>query len=950
MYQTAQNRLRQDLTIVKSAILKNARYHYLIKLPESEDFFELGEEDYYLCWLMNGELTDAEICNRFCERFGRVITTRNFKSFSQRIDALGLLEPYHHAFSVLEEPEPNLLLDPPHNISEIEPEIEPEIELEFTHSYDIPESKSYNPIKVNPPYHWALFNPNFGLRGLATLCHPLRHLTYGIIPLLGLAILTILNNQPLFWQDLTTEITPIPLLSKLGFNLLSINILGKVAYGVVYTYYGGRSSTAGIQFIFGFFPLFYLQTSNLWQFRRQQLLWIFATPLLFRIFAFSGTTLLWFWLRLTQPQLSIFFLMLSQISLLSFALHVNPIWKSHGHLWLSTYLRSPQLLEQAHLLINLRIKRRPMPLNLSPHKILALQIYGVVVILSWILLLIAIVLGGMILTDYYQGIGFLISVTAVILTIKWWLTMNGKSSSGAHSNSKSNSRMIRELNSRMIQELSTVAHPANANGSIALNHPPRIVTFLSTTLKIGAVIGVGILLCLPYRYRPGGGIELLTHQQKEIQVDISGRIAQVKFDGGDGAWINAGTTIAEIEPSSQVHYQTPTENDLLIKREQINRQRAEIEKVKANLNRLLSTPRQEEVDVSQRKIEVEQQELASVQSQLAVAREELNLAQRQVAVQTEELAAVQSRVETVQEEVKVAQKDLEAAQIRLEFQSREANRLQVLYQEGAIPLQDLEDAQRLTELAQAEVDREKSNIQSKLKQVDERQHEVQVQRNNIEEEKQNILVKQKQVEERQNNVQAQQKNIEVKRADLSLIMSGSHPDEIAAARKDVEAAQLQLKQLEQDITYTQTQLERRTLVMPFDGRLTTPYLTQKVGSYLDQGQVFAIAEDDRKIRGEIEIPESDIGEFSVGAPVEIKLSSYPNQVITGEIVSIEPNATESSSGQFIKAIVEIPNTEQMLKPGMTGHAKISGGVKPVMFSFTRPLVRFFQIEVWSWIP
>ncbi|MGB3509842.1 MAG: HlyD family efflux transporter periplasmic adaptor subunit [Microcoleaceae cyanobacterium] len=913
MSQFTQVRLRRDLLIVKNAIARNRKPSYLIQLPESQNFIELGEEEYYLCQLMIFNLTQQEICERFMAKFGSVLTARYFNKFTQYLNDLGLIESDENQKS----PEISEL-----NISQLDAN-----KVIYQQKY------------INRPYHWRLFNPYFMLSIMGDLGYPFRQLIYALFPLLGIAILTIINNRQIFFQDIKTTIIPISVLSKLGINLLTINFMGKLAAGIVYTHYGGIISVAGIQFIFGFLPLFYLQMPNLWQFRRQQLLWIFAAPLLFRLLIFSVTILLWFCLRTTQPKLSTFSLILSQISLLSFAIQGNPCWKSNGYFWLSTYLRMPKLLEQARFVTNMRLKGRLIPFSLSGYQTFALQIYAVIMILSWGLLLLAIALGAKILIHNYRGIGALILIFIISCTVRWYLRMNKKTHI-ENTDSVTPARIVPDLSP-------SVQLP---RGALALKKKNRSFNFLKTTLKIGFVIGAGFILSLPYRYRPGGAVELLTHKQQEIQADISGRITNVYVDGGDGKWIEAGTVIAEIEPSSQLHRETPTENDLLIKQEQINLQKAEIEKAKANLNRLLSTPRPEAVNIARQQLEVEQQQLKAVQSRLAVAQEDLQLTKQALEVETEQLAAVQSRLEMAQEDVKVAEQSLETAQVRLDFRTREANRWQELYQEGAVSLQDFEDADRLAKVAEAEVEEQKSNIQSKLKQIKEREHEVQVQRYQIEQQKQNIVLKQKQVEEHQDNVQTQQKNIAVQQANLEFVMSGPHPEEIVSARQDLEAAKAQLKQLDQDTQYTKIQLERRTLITPFDGRITTSNLTQKVGSYLDQGQVFVKIEDDRTIRGEIDIPESDLGEFEVGTPVEIKLLAYPNQIILGKVIVIEPTITESERGRFIKTIVEIPNDEGVFKPGMTGYAKIEGEVKPLIFSFTRPLTRFFQIEMWSWIP
>jgi multidrug resistance efflux pump len=194
-------------------------------------------------------------------------------------------------------------------------------------------------------------------------------------------------------------------------------------------------------------------------------------------------------------------------------------------------------------------------------------------------------------------------------------------------------------------------------------------------------------------------------------------------------------------------------------------------------------------------------------------------------------------------------------------------------------------------------------------------------------------------------------------------MSGPYPQDIEAARKEVEAARANLRRLQQQLKFNQDQIKRTPLLMPIDGYLVTPDLDQKVGGYLKQGEVFAVAEDNRNIRGEVRIPEYNAGEFSVGRTVVIKLLAYPDKPIIGKVISIEPTASNSATGspvpseraenskeRFIRVIIDIPNTEKILKAGMSGYAKIEGRTMPFIVAFARPIIRFVQIEVWSWIP
>jgi len=408
------------------------------------------------------------------------------------------------------------------------------------------------------------------------------------------------------------------------------------------------------------------------------------------------------------------------------------------------------------------------------------------------------------------------------------------------------------------------------------------------------------LLILPYPYRPGGQIQLLPPTQQAIQAQVDGKITKVLYKGGDGQWIKTGTIIAIMEAID-------IENNVLTQQEQIKNQQAIVERQQANLNKLLATPRKEDVDVARQQVEV--------------AKQDVEVAKQQIEVR--------------QQEVEVAKKRLDTVISKAEFSSREASRFEELYNGGVVSRQAFENRQR-----QAETER-----------ID------------VEESRQQVAAKEKEVESSRRELATKQQTVAQREANLKLVLSGPYPDDIQVARKEVEAAKAGLNRQQQQLKYDREQLQRTQLIMPIDGRLVTSYLDQKVGSYLKQGQTFAVAEDDRSIRGEVRIAEYNIGEFSLGATVEIKLLAYPNRPFIGKVASIEPAAsdeqassttikepTDKITDRFVKVIVDIPNREEILKSSMTGYAKIQGSTKSVFVAFTRPIVRFIQVEIWSWLP
>jgi multidrug efflux pump subunit AcrA (membrane-fusion protein) len=159
--------------------------------------------------------------------------------------------------------------------------------------------------------------------------------------------------------------------------------------------------------------------------------------------------------------------------------------------------------------------------------------------------------------------------------------------------------------------------------------------------------------------------------------------------------------------------------------------------------------------------------------------------------------------------------------------------------------------------------------------------------------------------------------------------------------------------------------------MPFDGRLITSGLQEKLGLYLNKGDTFAQAEagDNRTLLARVRIPEVAFDQLTPQGEVEVKLLAFPNQPRTGLIRSVQPaiapaesaeRTLETSgdrsvevqlnSGRFVDVLVELPNQDGVLKPGMTGHAKIEGSTMPVFAAFSRSIVRFIMVEIWSWLP
>lgn len=211
-----------------------------------------------------------------------------------------------------------------------------------------------------------------------------------------------------------------------------------------------------------------------------------------------------------------------------------------------------------------------------------------------------------------------------------------------------------------------------------------------------------------------------------------------------------------------------------------------------------------------------------------------------------------------------------------------------------------------------------------------------------------------------------QETLELAQKDLDLVKSGARDEEI-------KALEAEIKRYEAELMQAQGDLERTTLYSPMDGIIISPYLAQRVGQRLEAGDLLLVIEDNTNVIAEIEVSEDSITKVRIGAEVKLRTWADPTRTYTGKTVEIAPVAYEKSLrqvertlsgreqllgqkevlkpvGKVIRVLSEFPKDGASIKTDMTGYAKIETEYMPVGLAFSRWLVRFIYVEIWSWIP
>jgi len=209
--------------------------------------------------------------------------------------------------------------------------------------------------------------------------------------------------------------------------------------------------------------------------------------------------------------------------------------------------------------------------------------------------------------------------------------------------------------------------------------------------------------------------------------------------------------------------------------------------------------------------------------------------------------------------------------------------------------------------------------------------------------------------------------------------------------------------LGQQLADTETQLGRLNITAPDDGVVVTPKVEEKVGVMLKQGDQFCEIAKSGAIQARIRIDDWDLEDVSVGAPVALWLNAAQGRTLTGNITKLAPAselhqrlapslrqdassdsgakrysgeaaavkasdekatplrkrsareqaeaAADEATSPFeapltrFDALIEV-GSDPMIKPGMSGEAKIYGPKRPLAVTAWRGIRNWFRARVW----
>jgi putative peptide zinc metalloprotease protein len=193
------------------------------------------------------------------------------------------------------------------------------------------------------------------------------------------------------------------------------------------------------------------------------------------------------------------------------------------------------------------------------------------------------------------------------------------------------------------------------------------------------------------------------------------------------------------------------------------------------------------------------------------------------------------------------------------------------------------------------------------------------------------LISDQELETAQTEVSVLSNRLKIVQNELKIMQDGARPEELSMAQAEINQLQAKAGFLEDQISASQ-------IKSPISGVVT---------SISSAGNLLSIANLDTMLVS-IQVSEKNLDAVKLELPVKVKIRTYPFRSFWGRVTRISEMAEEQTPGGVFPVWCKIENGDRLLKPGMTGYAKVYCGKLTLASLLTRKIVRYLRVEVWSW--
>ncbi len=162
------------------------------------------------------------------------------------------------------------------------------------------------------------------------------------------------------------------------------------------------------------------------------------------------------------------------------------------------------------------------------------------------------------------------------------------------------------------------------------------------------------------------------------------------------------------------------------------------------------------------------------------------------------------------------------------------------------------------------------------------------------------------------------------------------------ARAQINSSQAQIRQQTASTQTTRVNLQRTVITSPVDGVVLTRTIEpgQTVAANFSAPELFTIAEDLGKMKIELAVDESDIGQVKVGQVVSFTADAFADRQFKGTVEQVRLAATTTNNVVTYPVVVTVDNSDGTLLPGLTVNAEIEVSKRDKILKVSNAALRY----------
>ncbi|MBZ5494767.1 MAG: efflux RND transporter periplasmic adaptor subunit [Acidobacteriia bacterium] len=160
--------------------------------------------------------------------------------------------------------------------------------------------------------------------------------------------------------------------------------------------------------------------------------------------------------------------------------------------------------------------------------------------------------------------------------------------------------------------------------------------------------------------------------------------------------------------------------------------------------------------------------------------------------------------------------------------------------------------------------------------------------------------------------------------DASVATEEAAQSQIDSCQARFKADEQRLGQAQASLDQAKVNLEHTIITSPISGTIISRSIDrgQTVAASFSSPTLFTIGEDLTKMQVSTNIDEADVGKIRTGMEATFAVDAYPGETFRGTISQIRLAATTVQNVVTYNAMIDVPNPQLKLKPGMTANVKI----------------------------